>query len=208
MKALRIKALATAMIIGTGAFAWSIAGPNPSGNFSKEHTDIANSLDRTDYNRAQLEALKVELKADKKADRKMEVIMDKKEIAKTKADIQRDKAHIKADKQDIKRDYRLAIKEHRALVADNCKALKTAKKELRRDVRNENTVWINHDAEQVTEWIRRHEDSKAALADLKADRNNDMLYVNSEIRASKAQFAGTTYIEDSRAHSSNWALSK
>jgi hypothetical protein len=212
MKALKVKAVALAFVFATGAITWgrNLAtdepGPRTSNRFLKEHQDIRTDLRHIELHRNEIASLKAELKADKKADRKMEVIMDKKEITKAKADLKRDKKYLAADKKDLRQDHALVIKEQRQEVADNRQALRAAKRDLRQSLREDNQFLVEQDAAQVSRLMARHEVSKMTLVEYKIDRNNDMIAVNEDIRATNMGLAAHTYAEDGQAYVSNWML--
>lgn len=210
MKAYTIKALMIGLLCATGALALAKhkdADPNPpSRKYLTEHQAIRKDLKRIDANRTAIASLKAELKADRKAKLKSDVIVDKKELAKTKADLRADKAYLKADKKDLLRVRRLAVKEERSNVCEKRTALNDAKKALRKDLRTDNAILIHGDAAAVTRLMVKYEAAKIALHEEKIDRNNDVIALNDEIRASKPGFVAVTYVEDGHAHVSNWML--
>jgi hypothetical protein len=212
MKAHKITALMIGLLFATSVITLAKdkdkdPDPSPSSNkYLKEHQDIRKDLKGINANRNEIASLKAELKADRKAKLKTDVIVDKKEITKSKADLRANKAYLRADKKDLMRDRRLAVKEERKNVCEQRMALNDAKRQLRKDLRTDNAVLIHDDAVAVTRHMAKYEVAKIALRDEKIDRNNDMLAVNDEIRASKPGFAPATYVENSRAHASNWML--
>jgi hypothetical protein len=212
MKALKVKVLAFAFVVAMGAItvgkAIATEEPNPrtSSKFSKDHREIQTDLQNIEQHRAEIADLKAELKADKKAGNKMEVIIDKKEITKAKADLKRDKTYLRADKKDLRKDHCLVIKEQRKEVAENRQALREAKRQLRHDLREDNAFLVEQSAADVSRLMVETENSKLTLVEYKIDRNNEMIAVNQDIRATNMGLATTTYFEDGTAYTSNWML--
>jgi hypothetical protein len=209
MKAIKIKALIIGMMVATGAVTLAKTmepdlTPSPN-KYLKERQDIRSDLRNINANKTELADLKAELKADKKAKLKMDVIVDKKEIAKTKADLQHSKRYLKADLKDLKRDHCLAVKEERKNVAAKRQALNEAKRDVRKDLRTDNTVALNQDAAEVTRMSMKYEVAKMALNAEKESYNNDMYVVYNEISTSKANYVAAKKAEkeETRTFASN-----
>jgi hypothetical protein len=134
MKTLGLKALTVGLL--TAVFA--TAGPltNVPARFEKENADIRKDITEIRSVRVKILTLQKELKADKKADLKGDVIKDRKNLKKLKADLKRAKKYLRADKKDLVCDYRLAMKEQKSIVKDDKTRLRYAQREQKRHIKN------------------------------------------------------------------------
>ena len=194
MKKSRLMGIAFLMMGSVGAAAAMTAMVPPSeSRFEKERLDIRADLSKAESHSDNLAAWKEELKADRKADLKGDVIVDKKEIAKAKADVVRDRKYLKADKKDLERDYALAVKEQKKAARESRSDLHEAKQDVRADLRSNNDIAIKSDAAEVAVLIRQANREEAAVADLTSDFKAERATVREEIRQSKARSKGKDY---------------
>lgn len=207
MRKLRMKALAVGGLLTASALVLALSPPRlGTERFQVEKTDIQEDLAGIEQHRAEVANLKEQKKVDKKADDKMAVIVDRKLIKKAKADLKRDKAYLRADKKDLKQDYRLVIREQKAEKKASQKELSDAKKELRSEIREGDGAGVEQAAQGVATALDKHEAEEAALADLRDDRNVDMIAVNDAISESDGQFAGSLAVESGFLHTREWAM--
>jgi hypothetical protein len=191
MKRIRFKALTVGGLLAVSAVVLALSPPRlGTERYQLEKTDIQKDLAGIEESRAEIDALKDQKKADKKADNDAAVIVDRKLIKKAKADLKHDKAYLRADKTDMKQDYRLAIREQKDDVKESGKELSKAKKELRKEIRQDDSAGIESAAGRVAALVSQHEVEEAELADLKDDRRTDLVAVNDAISETNGEYAG------------------
>jgi hypothetical protein len=157
---------------------------SPNGRFEKENSDIQRDISNINMHRERIDALKEEYKADKKADRDMEVIVDKKDLKKAHADLKRDRMYLKADKKDLKCDHKLALKERRQEIRRDREALRESRRALNRELNNGNEATAREYASRVVQMQRELNRDEAALEQDREDMKENMMAVNEAIRNS------------------------
>ena len=157
---------------------------SPNGRFEKENMDIRHDLSNISMQREKINSLEEKLKADKKADRKMEMLADKKELAKARAALKRDKNYLTADKKDLKCDHKLALSEKRKEIGSDKKALKENRKALDRELSKGNETHSQEYATEVVHWQNELKSDEATLAHNKTDMKDNLTAVNKAIKKS------------------------
>jgi hypothetical protein len=208
MKTLNIKSVAVAAILlAIGPSAWSRdtrpADPMLMNNFPREHEAIRHDLERAQVHRGEIRCLKEELKADRRAGYKMDVAVDKREIANAKANLRDAKAQLREDKRTLKENYRIAIMDRKDEIRAKCRAHRSAMWDLEKTKRYGNQASIERDAAYVQRTEILLDASVVALADFKDERRVDMIAVNEDIRESSPKIAYIARSRDRDAYAGN-----
>lgn len=147
----------------------------------KEYRDMKNTMSRIEDDKARIALHKKELKENKEAELAIEAHMSKKELRKAKADLKRDKKYLKTDRKDLKADQRVAIKEAKKVEKECAKDLRLAKRELRKDIRQENTAEIESSAQRVEYLLSVKDELNNETASLEQDVDDFFAYLDDEI---------------------------
>lgn len=134
----------------------------------KEYKDMKATLNRISDDQKRIDFHKAALKTNKQNGLVIESHMSKKELLKAKADLRRDKKFLKIDRKDLKNDQKVAIKAKRKAVCEDKKNLRSAKSELRKDLRQGNVSELDGDVEQIqiyTKVVESHQQESAKLED-------------------------------------------
>ena len=177
--------------------------------YAKEKLDIRRNLSSITADRNTIQSLKEKVREDKQADKRVSVIIDKKELAKARADLRRDKAYLCANKTDLRRDHKEAIKTRRALVRQDRSGLSSARWERFKN----RYIFANEAAAQqneiaIADYKRALDDHRLGLRDERMFKNLDMIAVNKEIREYNGQFKPFLTSEIAYERTENWFIEK
>nr|WP_294857863.1 hypothetical protein [uncultured Fluviicola sp.] len=178
-----IGTMVTGLLAATPSFAGNTEGSIEGNRYlhRKEYKAMKATMSRIEKDQERITFYKAEFKKDKEAGLEVQSYMDKKEIRKAQADLKRDKKYLRIDKCDLQADQAMAI--HQANVERKTvkKELRSAKKELRKDIRQENTADLKTDVALV-ETLTLKKELKAKQAEaLKDDVYAFFIYLDDEI---------------------------
>lgn len=173
----------TGLLAATPSFAGNTEGSIEGNRYlnRKEYKDMKASMSRIEKDQERIAFHKAEFKKNKEAGLVIDSHRSKKEIRKAQADLKRDKKYLRIDKCDLQADQSTAV--HQANLERKAaeKELRTAKKELRKDVRQGNTADLKLDAALV-ETLTLKKELKAKQAEaLKDDVYAFFIYLDDEI---------------------------
>lgn len=158
---------------------------SPNGRFEKENMDIRSDISSMTMHKERVQAMKDQLKADKEADRKMDVLRDKKELEKAKAELKRDKSFLSSDKRDLKCDHQLVINERRKEIRNQKNAVADSKKDLDKAIANGDETRAQEYTAKTVRLQKEVNSSEAALERDKKDMDDNMMAVNKAIKSSE-----------------------
>jgi hypothetical protein len=180
----------------------SSVGPVTQDRFDKTNQAIRQDLQHIALYREHIRFLKEKIRHDRRADNRIAVQVDKKELLKMKSELKKQKRYLKADKRDLRRDYRLAIREREQVMKQHKQRLSESKKLERQQDKTVNYTTPNDD--MVALYQRDLDSDRQALKELKKDRAENLLQVNRDIRKSKGEFFVINYAEGGVVGISNW----
>ena len=187
MKTLKqILAVAAVATLGIGT---TFAAPGETGKttkkvttknvaYAKEKTSIGKLATSVAYQEARIEALELQLKADKKADNEVAVASDRQNLRKAEADLKHQKAYLKADEKALKQKHCAAIKDHKKELREDRAELRKTKRQLKRDIRHENEAAILSGASAFVSKHREVASDETALENQRENMKTDLAWVD------------------------------
>lgn len=156
--------------------------------YRKENAEIESDIQAYYDAKQEVRELKAELKAHRKADRKAECIDTKAELKQAKADKKMFKAYFKADKAELKAERQLAIDKTHDEVCEDRKALRQAKKQVRKDLRKGNHEALVGHAKAVKEAGTELDESTAQLNNQKGSYEANFVAIGRDVDEAQEEY--------------------
>jgi hypothetical protein len=187
MKRSNVKAWITAALAAgaIGGVAWATE-PTPSaktmGYYHSDNSSVHTDIVSIDKDREAIKYHKQLFKSDRKEDKTVAKIVDKKEISKSKADLKKDKRYLRADKKDLFRDHKASICTAKATMHKTKKELRSERRGVKREMRKGNYVMARSHMENAIRLTTILGGQETALQKERKQLKDDRVAIHNETK--------------------------
>lgn len=142
---------------------------------------VQRDLDSIRYQKEHIALHKEQLKDSRANDNEMAQIEARKNLKKAKADLKRDKAYLKADRKALIQTRENDMGFTASAMKESKRDLCSAKKQLKKDLRQGNSARLVQDAELVAKHQRNVDRHEAKLARQQASLNGELTAINNRL---------------------------